>query len=105
MERKQNSKVAVETRTADRKRTLSREEELVVRMTRGLSEGPGHPLEFRGQKDRELRARLALIEAMAYAEISSAGSVTDDVESEDPGVEVDEEMRTKIIARLRSLSK
>jgi hypothetical protein len=100
VERKSTSKVAVETRTVTRKSTLTREEELVVRMSRGLSEGPAHALEFRGQQDRELRARLALIEAMAFAEVNQAGTVTDD-----PGVEVDEEMRTKILARLRSLSK
>ena len=38
------------------KTALSRDEELVVRMMRGLSEGPDTVLEFRGQQNPELPA-------------------------------------------------
>jgi hypothetical protein len=42
---------------------LSREEELVLRMRHGITEPKSAKLEFRGQGDPELSAKLAMIEA------------------------------------------
>ena len=55
------------------KTALSRDEELVVRMMRGLSEGPDTVLEFRGQQNPELAGKLALMEAQLLEDIYNVG--------------------------------
>jgi hypothetical protein len=44
---------------------LTHEEELVLRMSYGISEPGNTPLEFRGQQDEQLSAKLAMMEAAA----------------------------------------
>ena len=54
-----------ELKKAMRKAGLTREEELVMRMSYGLSEPGGTPLEFRGQDGGEVATKLAMMEAEA----------------------------------------
>ena len=54
-----------ELKKAMRKASLTREEELVLRMSYGLSEAGGTPLEFRGQDGGEMATKLAIMEAEA----------------------------------------
>ena len=68
-----HSRTTTERRTATRrevlkalrKTELTHEEELVLRMRMGLSEPGSTTLEYRGQQNEELSAKLALIEAEA----------------------------------------
>lgn len=56
-----------DVKKAMRKADLTREEELVLRMRHGM-EVPGHTrLEFRGQDNSEIAAKLAMIESDALA--------------------------------------
>lgn len=81
-----------ERRTGER--TLTRDEELVVRMTRGLSEGADHRLEFRGGTHADVRARLALMEAHLLSEMhADTGS----------DIDVDEGLKSRIVDRLAAL--
>ena len=54
-----------EVKQALQKADLTREEELVLRMSYGVSESPNAPLEFRGQQDEQLATKLAMMEAAA----------------------------------------
>ena len=54
-----------ELKKAIRKADLTREEELVLRMSAGISESGNTPLEFRGQQDEQLSTKLAMMEAAA----------------------------------------
>ncbi|MDP6944770.1 MAG: hypothetical protein QF464_11520 [Myxococcota bacterium] len=54
-----------ELKKAMRKADLTREEELVMRMSYGVSEPGNTPLEFRGQQDEQLSTKLAMMEAAA----------------------------------------
>jgi hypothetical protein len=77
---------------------LTREEELVVRMSRGLGEGGSFALPMRSGSVGDLRARLALIEAGLLAEVHGAGPLAEQL-----GVQVDADMKAKILARLSQL--
>ena len=74
---------------------LTREEEIVVRMRYGHTVSRSTPLEFRGQQDRELAVKLAMIEADALAEVRRP--VAGIVESED------EALKRAIIKELREI--
>ena len=50
--------------------TLTHEEERVVRMRTGASVDPRTPHELKGQSNPELRAKLAMIEALAMDALS-----------------------------------
>lgn len=78
-------------------RTLTRDEELVVRMTRGLGEGAGFALEFRGDAHAETAAQLALIEANLLAEMFDEGPVAE-------RTSVDTELKGRILDKLSKLS-
>ncbi len=54
-----------ELKKAIRQADLTREEELVMRMSYGISEPGNTPLEFRGQQDEQLSTKLAMLEADA----------------------------------------
>lgn len=82
------------TERRDGHRSLTREEELVVRMTRGLSEGTEHRLEFRGDANADVRARLALMEAHLLSELH--GDASSDID-------VDEGLKSRIVDRLAAL--
>ncbi len=58
---------------AFREARLSREEELVLRMRHGIAEPLNATLEFRGQNDEELSAKLALMEIAALDELGAMG--------------------------------
>lgn len=66
-----------ELRTAFRDAQLTREEELVLRMRHGIQEPRGATLEFRGQDQPEIAAKLAMMELATLQEIRarSAGPV------------------------------
>lgn len=99
LDAKKNTKTIVQTRTLTERvtRTLTREEELVVRMTRGLSEGSDYALEFRGA-GTETGAQLALIEASLLAEMYDVGplAVT--------GPAVNASVKGRILDKLSKLS-
>ncbi|MCB9520481.1 MAG: hypothetical protein H6699_06360 [Myxococcales bacterium] len=89
----------VETRTATRVRTattLTREEELVIRMTRGLSEGAEHVLEYRGAGSEELAARLGLIEAALLADVYDIGPFAETAQ-------VDQGVKDLVLSKLSKL--
>lgn len=73
---------------------LSREEELVLRLRHGIAVADETPLAFRGQRDAELKAKLALIEADALEHVRSAPA---------PADPAGEAIKQAIIARLRKL--
>ena len=54
-----------EVKRAIEKADLTREEELVLRMSYGVPQAPNAPLEFRGQQDEQLSTKLAMMEAAA----------------------------------------
>ena len=54
-----------EVNKALHKADLTHEEELVLRMSYGISEPGNAPLEFRGQQDEQLSTKLAMMEAAA----------------------------------------
>jgi hypothetical protein len=96
------------TRTTVRERTytstpsvgreLTHEEEMVVRMRQGLSEGHEHVLPRRGQTHAETRAKLALIEATLLEDIYGRGPL-----AEAAGVDVDQDLKARILAKLSKL--
>ena len=98
MDPKKNTKTTVQTRTLTERvtRTLTREEELVVRMTRGLGEGPEYALEFRGGTHPETSAQLALIEAAILAEVYEVGPLV-------AQGSVDNDLKGRIIDKLSKL--
>lgn len=55
--------------TAFREAQLSREEELVLRMRHGIAEPRTATLEFRGQGQPEIAAKLAMMELAALEEL------------------------------------
>lgn len=78
------------------KTALSRDEELVVRMMRGLSEGPDTVLEFRGQQNPELAGKLALMEAQLLEDIYNVGPLAQ-------ASSVDSSVKTRIFDHLSAL--
>lgn len=72
------SKVRVTERrelgTAFREAQLTREEELVLRMRHGIPESRSATLEFRGQGQTELSAKLAMMELAALEELQTRGT-------------------------------
>ncbi len=99
LDAKKSTTTTVQTRTLTKRitRTLTRDEELVVRMTRGLSEGPAHELEFRGAGHPELSAQLALIEASLVAELAEMAAPT-------RSSVVDTDLKGRILDKLSKLS-
>jgi len=90
----------VETRTVSRVRrpaTLTREEELVLRMRKGWSEGDDHVLEFRGASNVELSARLGLMELHLLADVFDLGPFAS-------GPEVDRDAEDLVVDRLLKVS-
>lgn len=73
---------------------LTREEELVLRMRHGISASATTKLEWRGQGEPELAAKLAMIEADALEELRPTP------EPEEPEGDA---LKQAIIARLRKL--
>lgn len=67
---------------------LTEEEERIVRMRHGISEGPSAKLTRRGQEFDETRVRLALIEAEAVNQLMSDRNST---------------VKDRIIARLKNM--
>jgi hypothetical protein len=85
--------------------TLTREEELVVRLSRGLSETGDYPLEFRGQRDADSAARLALVEAALLAEMYEVGPLAEvEDASEQTRSSVDSGLKSRILDKLSKLS-
>lgn len=79
---------------------LTWEEEMTVRMSHGLSEGPEHALEFRGQLHNELRARLGMMEAELLEAMFQRGPLAQS-SVEAPAVDV--EGRARILEQLARL--
>jgi len=84
-----------ELNKAVRKADLTREEELVLRMSAGISEPGNTPLEFRGQQDEQLSTKLAMMEASAL-DTMRPRSVT-------PVGLDDHEIKSAIVSRLKKL--
>lgn len=61
---------------------MTREEELVLRMRHGIGAPRTTRLEFRGQNDPELSAKLAMIEADALAQVRPKAEAEVDLEGE-----------------------
>lgn len=61
---------------------MSRDEELVLRMRHGIAAPRTTRLEFRGQADPELSAKLAMIEADALAQVRPKVEAEVDLEGE-----------------------
>lgn len=102
MATRKTTRTAVETKTLIERRAgagpLTRDEELVVRMRRGLGEPGDFALEQRGVEHDETRARLAMMEAALLAEMHGTGPLT-----EAGDVEVDESVKNRILARLQEV--
>ncbi len=100
MDSKNKTQTTVTTRTLTRRATtvLTREEELVVRMRKGLSESGDFQLEFRGQGNPELEAHLGLLEATLLAEMFDSGPLAA------PQTAVDTAMKGRILDQLSKLS-
>ena len=81
-----------EVERAMRRADLSREEELVLRMRHGIVASASTPLEFRGQGQREIAAKLALIEAEAVAAMRPRSAQTED-----------DKLKSDIIDKLKNL--
>lgn len=98
MDAKKNTTTTTTTRTLTERvtRQLTRDEELVMRMRHGLSEGPDHVLEFRGASHPETAAQLALIEACLLEEMYGAGPLA-------TSASVDTELKGRILDKLGSL--
>lgn len=75
---------------------LTREEELVVRMTRGAGEDPSYALEWQDPVEDETRAKIALIEQQALARVMQAQQGA-------PGEGVDPRLRAWLRDRLAKL--
>lgn len=87
------------TTTRPGARELTHEEEMVVRMRHGLSEGPDAPLPGR-VLTAETRARLALMEASLLAEMHETGPLANTPE---PQVQVDGDLKARILDKLSKL--
>lgn len=74
---------------------------MTVRMARGLSEGPEHALQFRGQLHGELQARLAAMEAELMQVMFQRGPLAVQEAVEAPAV--DTEGRAQIVEQLARL--
>ncbi|TVQ99716.1 MAG: hypothetical protein EA398_12080 [Deltaproteobacteria bacterium] len=68
-------------------------------MTRGVSETGDFALEFRGDVHADARARLALMEGDALVALGLA-SMEAEPESGEDGIEVDGELKARILACL-----
>lgn len=79
---------------AFRQANLSREEELVLRMRHGISEPRTARLEYRGQQNQEIAAKLALMEAATLDELRGHE------QPEDPRQSA---MKARIIERLKRI--
>ena len=77
--RKTNVQTRTAPRTERRQRELTWNEEMVVRMRQGLSEGDDHVLEMRGTAFEQARARLFAIEADALVAIMGPEALVDAV--------------------------
>jgi hypothetical protein len=86
------------TEMLDAPAVAGRDAELIARMRQGVTVDADAPLEMRGGANRELRARLALIEAGLLAELHGRGPLAEDL-----GVAVDQGVKAKILAKLGSL--
>jgi len=99
---RKTTRTAVQTKTLTERRAgaepLTRDEELVVRMRRGLGEPGDFALEQRGTGHEETRARLAMMEAALLAEMHNTGPL-----AESGDVEVDESVKSRILARLQEV--
>ena len=80
---------------AMRKADLTREEELVLRMSYGVSESGNTPLEFRGQQDEQLSTKLAMLEAAALDTMRPRGVASTGLEGR--------ELKSAIVDRLKKL--
>ncbi len=87
------------TTTRPGARELTHEEEMVVRMRHGLSEGPDARLPGRALT-AETRARLALMEASLLAEMHDTGPLA---ASEEAQVQVDGDLKARILDKLSKL--
>ncbi len=74
---------------------LTREEELVMRMSYGVSEPGNAPLEFRGQHDEQLSTKLAMMEAAALGAMRSPALAPMPVEGQ--------ALKSAIVDRLKKL--
>jgi len=96
------TKTTVQTETFTKRQAgrtpLTREEELVVRMTRGLSEGPECELQQQGQDHEEARASMALMEASLLAQMHGEGPL-----AEQAGVEIDHDLKARILEQLSKM--
>ncbi len=91
-------KSTVTTLTREKSREeLTHQEEMVVRMTRGISETDGHPLEFQGSDIDETRAKLALMEAQLLAQMHQSGPLAEQ------STGVDLQVKSAILNHLGSL--
>ena len=92
--------ITTETRTSTftrpGTRELTWEEEMVVRMRKGLSESDDAALEFRGQTHPETQARLAMIEAHLLSEMHGVGPWAEAEEEAD----VDQDVKGRILDTL-----
>lgn len=70
-------------------------------MSHGLSEGPDHALEFRGQLHGELRARLGAMEAELLEAMFQRGPMAAPAAAEAPAVDTDS--RARILEQLARL--
>lgn len=93
------TRAPLETRTKEQQ--LTWEEEMTVRMSHGLSEGPDHALEFRGQLHGELRSRLGAMEAQLLEAMFQRGPLAGEAAA--PAPAVDEESRSRILEQLARL--
>ena len=80
---------------AMRKADLTREEELVLRMSYGVAEPGNAPLEFRGQQDEQLSTKLAMLEAAALDTMRPRGGAPMALEGQ--------ELKSAIVDRLKKL--
>lgn len=80
---------------AIRQASLTREEELVLRMSGGISESGNTPLEFRGQQDEQLSTKLAMMEAAALDTMRPRSVAPVAVEGQ--------ELKSAIVNRLKKL--
>lgn len=86
------------TETSTRDEQLTWSEEMTVRMAKGLSEGPEHALQFRGQLHGELQARLAAMEAELLQVMFQRGPQAVQEATQAPAI--DEEGRARILEQL-----
>ena len=84
-----------ELNEAMRKADLTREEELALRMSYGVSEPGNTPLEFRGQRDEQLSTKLAMMEAAALDTMRPRSVVSVPLEGQ--------ELKSAIVNRLKKL--